>query len=447
LKTIDTNIRWKRIYIDEADTIEITSIYIRNFRNNYTNFIWFITASFINLLFTSHNSIYLSSLYITRYLETNNITDEFKNLINNNMLSDNSSLRLYISVRSYRFLNNILNSDHNLRGNLVIRCKKSFIDQSIELPQLFSKNILCKPSISHTIVYDIINSNIRQLMNAGDIKSALEYLGVKTENNNSIIQAVTDSKIKELERLEKTYEFKQTLEYASEQAKEISLKNLQEKIDQLKEQIESLKKRVENYKDEICPICYDDFNDPLITNCCSRVFCALCVLQSLSRNPSCPMCRAVINPKLLKKISLNEEENIVVPTENINENQPKKKIDTFFELYEQNPKGKFLLFSRYDNSFLEILEGCVKRGIVAKELKGSKDMIPSILDQFKKGSINILLMNTLQMGAGLNITEASHVILLHAMNHEEEKQILGRAYRIGRKNELHFIKLLYPSEA
>ena len=73
-------------------------------------------------------------------------------------------------------------------------------------------------------------------------------------------------------------------------------------------------------------------------------------------------------------------------------------------------------------------------------------MIPSILDQFKKGSINILLMNTLQMGAGLNITEASHVILLHAMNHEEEKQILGRAYRIGRKNELHFIKLLYPNE-
>ena len=55
-------------------------------------------------------------------------------------------------------------------------------------------------------------------------------------------------------------------------------------------------------------------------------------------------------------------------------------------------------------------------------------------------------MNTLQMGAGLNITEATHVILLHAMNHEEEKQILGRAYRVGRTNELHFIKLLYPDE-
>ena len=73
-------------------------------------------------------------------------------------------------------------------------------------------------------------------------------------------------------------------------------------------------------------------------------------------------------------------------------------------------------------------------------------MIASTLNNFKEGNINILVMNTLQMGAGLNITEATHVILLHAMNHEEEKQILGRAYRVGRTNELHFIKLLYPGE-
>ena len=55
-------------------------------------------------------------------------------------------------------------------------------------------------------------------------------------------------------------------------------------------------------------------------------------------------------------------------------------------------------------------------------------------------------MNTIQMGAGLNITDATHVILLHSMTHEEEKQILGRAYRVGRTSELYFTKLLYPDE-
>jgi SNF2 family DNA or RNA helicase len=73
-------------------------------------------------------------------------------------------------------------------------------------------------------------------------------------------------------------------------------------------------------------------------------------------------------------------------------------------------------------------------------------MIASTLTQFKDGKIKCLLMNTIQMGAGLNITEATHVILLHSMTHEEEKQILGRAYRVGRTKELYFIKLVYPDE-
>jgi hypothetical protein len=442
LRTIDTSIRWKRIYIDEADTIEITSTYIRDLPTSYCNFIWFISASFINLLFISNYSLYLSQLFINRYLETNNINEEFKELVHKNFNIQHQSLRLFITNRSTRFLNTIINSEHLLRGNLVIRCKKSFIDSSIQLPSLFSKTIICKPPISHRLVYDIINNNVRQLMNAGDIKAALESLGVKTENNNSIIQAVTENKVKELERLEKTYEFKQSLEYSSLQVKEAALKNLQEKIDQMKEQIDSLKKRVENYKEEICAICYDEFNSPLITSCCSRVFCALCILQSLSRTPTCPMCRAFIQPQSLKKIG--DEENTIVPSET--ETGNKKKIDSFFDILKENPKGKFLVFSRYDNSFFEIMETCKQKNLVSKELKGSKDTIASLLEQFKKGVVNILCMNTLQMGAGLNITEATHVILLHAMNHEEEKQILGRAYRVGRKNELHFIKLLYPNE-
>jgi len=251
--------------------------------------------------------------------------------------------------------------------------------------------------------------------------------------------------VKELERLEKTYEFKQSLEYSSPQVKEAALKNLQEKIDQMKEQIDSLKKRIENYKEEICAICYDDFNNPLITSCCSRVFCALCILQSLSRSSICPMCRATINPNSLKKISNNSEEENTVVSSQI-DSDIKKKIDTFFDILKENPKGKFLVFSRFDNSFIEIMDKCRLENLTAKELKGSKDTIASLLEQFKKGSINILCLNTLQMGAGLNITEATHVILLHAMNHEEEKQILGRAYRVGRKNELHFIKLLYENE-
>ena len=79
-------------------------------------------------------------------------------------------------------------------------------------------------------------------------------------------------------------------------------------------------------------------------------------------------------------------------------------------------------------------------------MKGNKDVIQNTLTQFEKGSLRCLLLNSLQMGAGLTITSATHVILLHAMNLDEEKQILGRAYRLGRKDPLHFYKLVHSDE-
>jgi hypothetical protein len=46
----------------------------------------------------------------------------------------------------------------------------------------------------------------------------------------------------------------------------------------------------------------------------------------------------------------------------------------------------------------------------------------------------------------MNIPAATHLILLHKMAAEEEKQILGRAYRLGRTKPLYFIKLLHQRE-
>jgi hypothetical protein len=444
-RSFELNLFWNRIYIDEADTIELTSTLLKTALP--TNFVWLITASFSHLLFPSSYNIYISNNSYTSFKEKFGTHSEMDSFLQSTKRSTGHSNMFILSLytRSARYLNDLLNGTHPLRGHAVIRCSKNFINQSISLPTLHSHVIMCKPSISHTIVYDIISSSVKQLLNAGDIKSALEELGVKTENNQSLIEAVNENKMKELERLEKTFEFKQGLEYSSLQIKEQSLNHLQEKIKHIKEQMKSMKERIENYKNDVCPICYDEANDALLTPCCTQIFCAMCVLQSISRNPTCPMCRANVNPSSLKKLST---ENVVVSNsmEIEDSNQPKKKIDTFFDIIEKNPKGKFLVFSRFDNSFIEIMNGCTARNLVTKELKGSKDMIASMLNNFREGNINILLMNTIQMGAGLNITEASHVILLHSMTHEEEKQILGRAYRVGRTEELQFIKLLYPGE-
>jgi SNF2 family DNA or RNA helicase len=105
-----------------------------------------------------------------------------------------------------------------------------------------------------------------------------------------------------------------------------------------------------------------------------------------------------------------------------------------------------LIFSRFDNPLNSIGQDLAVENIRPAIVHGNKDVINRTLESFRKGDTRVLLLNSVMAGAGMNITEATHVILLHAMNHEEEKQILGRAYRMGRQGPLHLIRLLHPDE-
>ena len=123
-----------------------------------------------------------------------------------------------------------------------------------------------------------------------------------------------------------------------------------------------------------------------------------------------------------------------------------KKTEQLIQLLKTSPKGKFLIFSRFDNPFIQLSQEIEAMNLTVKLVRGNKDVIAQTLKTFQKGDTNVLLLNSLQAGAGLNITAATHVILLHAMTHEEEKQILGRAYRLGRTEPLDVIRLLHPDE-
>jgi SNF2 family DNA or RNA helicase len=123
-----------------------------------------------------------------------------------------------------------------------------------------------------------------------------------------------------------------------------------------------------------------------------------------------------------------------------------KKNDQLLELIRSTPNGKFLVFSRFDNPFLQISHEIENMRVSVKQVRGNKDVIASTLKGFQKGDTKVLLLNSIEAGAGLNITAATHIVLLHAMNHEEEKQILGRAYRLGRSEPLEVIRLLHADE-
>jgi hypothetical protein len=61
--------------------------------------------------------------------------------------------------------------------------------------------------------------------------------------------------------------------------------------------------------------------------------------------------------------------------------------------------------------------------------------------KFEKGDIRVFALKLATCWFWIKYNSpATYVILWHAMRHEEEKQILGRAYRMGRDKPLHFVK-------
>jgi chaperonin cofactor prefoldin len=433
---------WRRVFLDEADTL-----YIPSTRPKYeARFTWLISASWENLLFPN------SSHYIAQNVLTNMLQDQSNPLepalvayIRHVFEITTSMTYAYVRyfVSSAPFLREMVYTVNPFRGRLVLRCREEFVKESITLPPIHIRNLLCRPSILQQVVYQAVPIEVRSLLHAGDISGALQHLGVKTEEPVSLIQAVTANRTKELDRLQKTLQFKASLEYSTPQAKEAALKSLQERITSLENQIQGLKERIENYKEEICPICFDELQNPTLTPCCSRMFCAGCILTSLTRQTSCPLCRATIHAGGLRTLATQPLPSTPTQEET---NLPLKKTDQLLELLKENRNGKFLVFSRYDNPFASLTQEIEALNIRVKQVAGNKDVIASTLKSFQKGDTQVLLLNSIEAGAGMNITSATHVVLLHAMNHEEEKQILGRAYRLGRTEPLQVIRLLHPDE-
>jgi SNF2 family DNA or RNA helicase len=420
---------WRRVFYDEADTIKISS----TVEAPLSLMTWYVTASYNNLLFT--NQYYHS--FVLRQLSPEFITSlhpKLQALIQT--YTDNHPVVTFFKTQSNGFFMSRIKSQHPLRSSLVIINSDEFLDTSVRLPPLISQVIRCETPVSQRIIQNAISTEVESMLNAGDIQGVLQSLGISSHTNLTIVDAVCEAKIKEKERLERLLAFKQNETYATVQAKEAAITALEEKIQRVKVQIDDIKARVES--NDTCSICFDTQDNPVITPCCSKIFCASCILPWMTRNMACPLCRVSFHPSSLRAIGAQS-----IPRGP--QSRLPKKTDALIKILEDNPEGKFLVFSRYENPLFALYER-LSTSYTSATLQGNKDVIAHLLDNFAKGTTKILFLNSRNAAAGINIPAATHVILLHKMAQEEEKQILGRAYRMGRTSPLNFIQLLTERE-
>jgi SNF2 family DNA or RNA helicase len=282
-----------------------------------------------------------------------------------------------------------------------------------------------------------------EMLNAGDVAGALQSIGITAHSEEEITKAVTASLEVELDNAQKTYEYKKTIVYSSDAAKVKALEVCEQKIASVKSRITAINERITNAKEQTCPICYSEVTNAAVTPCCTQLFCFGCLCESLKRVAACPLCRERIED--IKSIQVVGNTEPVLPSE---APTPKKsnKQEAFIKFLQENPTAKVLMFSGYDATFTGMETKMRETNLTFATLNGSNARINKLLREFNDSKHQTLFLNARNMGAGLNIETATHVVLFHKMAQELESQIIGRANRLGRSTPITVVHLLHENE-
>ena len=332
--------------------------------------------------------------------------------------------------------------------NLVlVKSTKEFVEQSFMVPQPVEHFYMCKFNRRLAAVQPFLTPSVQERINANDIRGAITELGGSAHTEDDIVELVT----KEIKREIHNKEIEIGM-YANmmlpEDARDARVATLTLDLNRLREKLNNLIDRVTMLEQKACPICYDNYTNPIMLDC-THVFCGECLMGWMRNGNVCPTCRASIRTSCLHAIV--SEADAAAASTSASSSTPKveemkSKEDKVIEIIRSKPDGKFLIFSRIDAAFWSIMNKLTESGISFVEMKGATGHMMRALESFRCGQVQVCLLSTFHAGSGIDISCATDVILLHSMGVDRD-QAVGRAQRQGRQSQLHIHSLLYPHEA
>ena len=399
---------WSRVIFDEADSINIPAA-----KSPEANFVWFVTSSLQNLLFPSGRYYDTVTKYTFGIKKVGYIRDTFK-------LFERSEADIIID-------------------KIVLKNDSSYVDDSFQITPPECTIVKCRTPHYLRALIGNINNDIIEMLNAGNVTGAIERIGCPVDTHENIVTSVTSSLRLRLENTKRELDYTKSLVYVREcevQQQAQKVKSLENTISNIQTRINSITERVKTFDQGVCNICYDDHVKPTIVKCCQNVFCFECITRALNTRATCPMCR---NP--LSK----EDLSIFGKTVHNKESLPSKEW-ALQNILQENPRGKFLIFSSHDESFSYIENVLMTTNKEYTRLMGSMGRINSIIDKYKNGNLDTLMLNANHYGTGLNLENTTHLIFYHKMSSDMESQVIGRAQRSGRKTKLKIYYLYQENE-
>jgi hypothetical protein len=407
------------------------------------------------------------------------------------MLSATPEMLLYQHRSGNNFMSSIFSSnlDYNIYKHLIIKNPDDFVKESFHLPPCQSVIHECHEPLVW-IIRDLISPTILDMVSAGNIEGAIKSMGGTSTSN--IFDLVIRGKQEALRQADwkiarwKLYAsidssgndvrlgsspgsgpgsapapgpgdvFTGGFDFSKKQKWEMKRERILYELSELRQRIHRV------LKENKCHICFEPFQEPVVLNCCQNIFCGECILKwisntNVSSHSTCPLCRHPLTSDCFVYMkntiqmmeSIEDNHNQQQPVTTTDNNQDKNggpmlsKIDTLSRILCSYPEGRFIIFSSYDDTFRHIRDVLKGYEIEYGEMSGKRHEHRSrVIREFKNNNINVLFMNSNHDGAGVNLQEATDIILYHEMSELIKTQIIGRAYRIGRKLPLrvHYLQ-------
>lgn len=313
---------------------------------------------------------------------------------------------------------------------LIIKNDDSYVEESFRIPPANNFYYTCYNPI-YTTTRGLVNGKISEMLSAGNISGALKMLGGKETDN--LVSVIKEKKNKDIQELEALI----TLNRIRDNPERIIELNTQ--IAKIKTEIVDLDNRYDESLNGDCAICIDKIKTPVLEPNCQNIFCGECLLTWMKTKTSCPLCRIEIDLKNICYLEQKTEDDDENET-NRDQQLPEKmltKTETIVKIIKNNVHGKYIIFSEWDNSFNSIRISLLENHIKFMELTGTVETRTKNLEKFKTGKIQAIFLNSATNSSGINLQEATDIIIYHEMAVDTLSQILGRANRIGRTESLN----------
>ena len=505
--TLNAQYAWKRVIIDDIDTIGIPSHFIRM----HTLFTWIVSGS--------QNLIPMDSMKpVPLYKVSRDALEHF------DMFVDKQFADLRIA-----------------RESLDIHCRREFTSSMVDTGKpSFYLYVFENPHEDVIEMIGSISADIMEMLNGDAIETAAKEVGSHSSNVNDVFQKILGDQFNEwkTEKAHITYIKTTKSNYPSlpEPPRDKNNRQMEQfneadfnKMKIVKFKFSSVPPLIEKYlpihtkkheeasikiqrvKDNIsamdCPICFEDLDmeTTFIHKCCGNITCKVCSIEASKFMANekktdyfgkCSKCSAKLSFKNdiivldknfdLSKINedvldydadadrLAREAEEAAALEEEPKNEPLSKIDVLMQIINQDIKYKrstiqmdvqnlligskdlpeakpderaFVVCTSYEEIINKILNQCKAEGIPAAHLQGSAEHMDMTITEFREKRIKLLIINQKKHAGGLNLQFATDLIFIQKMaNPELEKQVMGRLQRYGRTTKANIHILVYQKE-